>query len=165
LAALPQWPIAAGLALVVVVTQAFETKRVVFRYPTDARNPYAYVHSSPDVLKYRALAEAALASAPEQPVRVISEEYWPLPWYLRGLPRVGYWSTAPETCDGALVIASATQAVAVRERLHGKYRESYVGLRPGVICVVFTPFSQRSQSSAKGAGLYSGVPEVSKASK
>jgi predicted membrane-bound mannosyltransferase len=139
LAVRPKWPMGVALAIVVLSTQAFETKRVVFVYPTDARNPYAYVHSSPDVLKIRALADAALARAPGLPVRVISEEYWPLPWYLRGLPQVGYWSAAPEACDGALIVASTTQAAAVRERLHGKYRESYLGLRPGFICVVFTP--------------------------
>ena len=38
-----------------------------------------------------------------------------------------------------IVIASAAHAVAVRERLRGPYRESFLGLRPGFLCVVFTP--------------------------
>jgi len=70
---------------------------------------------------------------------VISEEYWPLPWYFRGLARVGYWTTPPADCDGALVISSTSLAPAVRARLHGAYRESYLGLRPGFLLVVFTP--------------------------
>ena len=139
LAAVPGNGIAAALGVVALATQCFQTHRVAFVYPADARNPYAYVHSSPDVLKFRALADAAVARAPSQPVRVISEEYWPLPWYLRGLPSVGYWSAPPDDCDGALVIVSASQAGAVRARLHGDYRESILGLRPGFICVVFTP--------------------------
>lgn len=117
----------------------FQTNRVAFAYPADARNPYAYVHSSPDVLKFRGLAEAAIALAPDQPVRVISDEYWPLPWYLRGLSQVGYWSTTPEDCDGALVIVGMNHVQTVRTRLRGKYQERYLGLRPGVLCVVFTP--------------------------
>jgi predicted membrane-bound mannosyltransferase len=96
------------------------------------------VHSSADVLKYRALADAALARAPHRPIRVISEEYWPLPWYFRGLPLVGYYATPPDECDGPLVIASLAQADAVRAKLRGSYRESLLGLRPGVLLVVFT---------------------------
>lgn len=129
--------VAIAAALLVLATQYQQTNRAAFLRPGDARNPYAYVHSSPDVKKYRALAQAAVAEFPQQPVRVISEEYWPLPWYLRGLP-AGFWTTPPDDCDGALVIASATQAEAVRARLRGQYRESFLGLRPGFACVIFT---------------------------
>ncbi len=136
-AAIPNRALAAGLALVVLALQGFQTYRAAFVYPADERNPYAYVHSSPDVLKFRALVVAALAQTPPLPVRIVSEEYWPLPWYLRGLPRVGYWPAPPADCDGALIIASARQADAVRARLRGNYRESFLGLRPGFLCVIF----------------------------
>ena len=132
---------AVAFALIVTLTLVQQTWRTSFLRPADWRNPYAYVHSSMDVLKYRALADTALAHTPGQPIRVISEEYWPLPWYLRGLPNVGYWSAPPDDCDGALIIASSTQAEAVRTRLRRTYRESFLGLRPGVVCIVFTPES------------------------
>lgn len=130
--------VVAAFTLVTLGTLFQQTWRSSFLRPADQRNPFAYVHSAPDVLKYRPLAEAALARAPDQPIRVVAEEYWPIPWYLRGLPRVGYWATPPEDCDGALVIASSTQAEAVRARLRHTYKESFLGLRPGVVCVVFT---------------------------
>lgn len=133
--------VAAAFALLVIGTLFHQTGRTSFFRPADQRNPYAYVHSSADVLKYRALADAALARAPNQPIRVISEEYWPLPWYLRGLPHVGFYSAPPDECDGALVITSVAQADAVRAKLHGAYRESFLGLRPGFICILFTPES------------------------
>jgi uncharacterized protein (TIGR03663 family) len=139
LAAFPDRWLALVAAAVTLAMLAGQTWRTSFVRSADERNPYAYVHSSPDVLKYRALAEAALARAPQAPVRVIGEEYWPLPWYLRGLPRTGYWSTPPESCDGALVIATVAQSAAVRARLHGAYSEIYLGLRPGVMFTVFTP--------------------------
>ncbi|MBI2497322.1 MAG: TIGR03663 family protein [Opitutae bacterium] len=139
LAAFPGRWLAPAAAAVTLALLANQTWRASFLRPADERNPYAYVHSSPDVLKYRALAGAALARTPLAPVRVIGEEYWPLPWYLRGLPRIGYWNTPPESCDGALVIATVAQSAAVRGRLHGAYRETYLGLRPGVLCTVFTP--------------------------
>ena len=129
---------AVAFALITFATLFQQTWRSSFLRPADQRNPYAYVHSSADVLKYRAAAEAALARHPDRPIRVISEEYWPLPWYLRGLPQVGYWSAPPARCDGALIIASSTQAEAVRAKLTGNYRESFLGLRPGFICILFT---------------------------
>ena len=131
--------VAVAFAFIALATQFQQTWRASFLRPADQRNPYAYVHSSPDVLKFRPLAEAARIHALDRPIRVISEEYWPLPWYLRGIPRVGYWATPPDDCDGALVIASNSQADAVRAKLRGTYRESFLGLRPGFICILFTP--------------------------
>jgi uncharacterized protein (TIGR03663 family) len=128
---------AAGAALLVLATLFIQTDRVAGTYSSDARNPYAYVHSSPDVLKFRGRAEDALGRSPQAVVRVISEEYWPLPWYLRGLDRVGYWTEPPPECDAALVIASADLADSVRGRLHGNYAESFLGLRPGFVCILF----------------------------
>jgi hypothetical protein len=61
-----------------------------------------------------------------------------VPWYLRGFARVGFYATPPADCDGALVIASVAQAEAVRAKLTGRYRESFLGLRPGVVLVLFT---------------------------
>jgi predicted membrane-bound mannosyltransferase len=129
---------AAAVALAVLALLCFQTDRVTRAYPSDERNPYAYVHSSPDVLKIRALADAARGRLPGSPIRVISEEYWPLPWYLRGMGGVGYWTAPPADCDGTLVIASADLEAAVRRRLHGAYDRSYLGLRPGFALVVFT---------------------------
>jgi uncharacterized protein (TIGR03663 family) len=131
--------VAGAAALAVVAMLALQADRAARVYASDPRNPYAYVHSAPDVLKFRPLAEWALARTPGGPVRVISEEYWPLPWYLRGLGNVGYWNSPPEACDGAMVVASADLAGAVRARLHGPYDQAYLGLRPGFVLVVFTP--------------------------
>ena len=137
LAAIPFRRVAIVLAAFVIFSQWRQTNLAVFLRPADARNPYAYVHSSPDVRKVRGLAESALANSPRGAIRVISEEYWPLPWYFRGLDRVGYWSLPPDDCDAAMILASAANTEAVRSRLRGRYRESFLGLRPGFICTVF----------------------------
>lgn len=141
LSALPArtYPLAfgAGLAFAVLLSQFTQVRLTAFRRPADERNPYAYVHSSPDVLKVRPRVESALASNVSGPVRVISEEVWPLPWYLRGLAGVGYWNAVPAECDAPLVIASAGLADAVRARLHGEYDVAYLGLRPGFTLVLF----------------------------
>lgn len=131
--------LAAAATLLVAFSLWQQTRLTSFLRPADGRNPWAYVHSSRDILKFRPLVEAARTARPGEPIRVISEEYWPLPWYFRGLPDVGYWTEAPADCDGALVIASIAQAEAVRARLRRPARESFVGLRPGFLCVVFSP--------------------------
>lgn len=108
-----------------------QTSLGVFRYASSERNPLAYVHSSPDVKKVPALAERA----PAGPVKVISEEYWPLPWYLRERKEVGYWTTIPDDCDASLLFVSADYAETVKGRLKGRYRQGYLGLRPGFVLV------------------------------
>jgi hypothetical protein len=112
----------------------WQTRQAVFLRPADERNPFAYVHTVPDMLKVPALA----AAAPAGPVKVISREYWPLPWYLRSRPETGYWAEPPADCDGALLFVEADQADAVSARLNGKYQKSFLGLRPGVVLLVFT---------------------------
>jgi hypothetical protein len=92
-----------ALAVVgVVAWQLGQVRQAVFRRPADPRNPFAYVHSSPDVKKASGLLSAAGAGV----VRVISEDYWPLPWYLRTGTNVGYWIQPPANCDGALLFVS-----------------------------------------------------------
>jgi hypothetical protein len=108
---------------------------VSFTRPADQRNPYAYQHSAPDMLKVRPMADAARRTFRSEPILVIGPEYWPLPWYLRGIARVGYYATPPENCDGALVIVAAELHDAVRARMHGDYAMSYIGLRPGVVLI------------------------------
>lgn len=120
-------------ACVVALSLGWQTRQAVFQRPADERNPFAYVHTVPDMLKVPALA----TKAPPGPVKVIAREYWPLPWYLRSRPGTGYWADPPADCDGALVFADADQAEAVRVRLRGKYQKSFLGLRPGVVMVVF----------------------------
>ena len=135
LSALGRWGrILAALAVaLVLIWQAGQVRQTVFRRPADPRNPLAYVHSSPDVRR----AALLVTQAGEGPVRVISEEYWPLPWYLRDRADVGYWTTVPDECDGSLLFVSTALADSVRERLRGSYEEGFIGLRPGYVLHVF----------------------------
>ena len=138
-AGLRPWWLGTALGAFALTLQIKQTQLTSFLRPADARNPYAYVHSSPDVLKLRALATSALATNPDAVIRVIATEYWPIPWYLRGFEKnVGYWSAPPTDSDAALIIASADLADSVSAQLNGTYRESLLGLRPGVLCVIFT---------------------------
>lgn len=105
------------------------------RYAADERNPCAYEHTSTDLLNgVRIILDAAAASpdGADTLVRVLAGEYWPLPWYLRGFTRVGYWTEIPDAPDAPIVIALPSDLPVIEARLKDRYVTSIAGLRPGV---------------------------------
>lgn len=111
-----------------------------FRFYADARNPYAYVHPNSDVLeiaqRLQNLAEVSPAGRQMQ-IKVISEEYWPLPWYLRRFENIGYWNELPANPDSLVIIVSTKLQEALDAKLLKKYQTEYRGLRPGVILLIY----------------------------
>ncbi len=86
-------------------------------YSAHDLNPYVYSHTTPKLV---ALAHHILeltGSHPEgmgMPVQVIqSESGWPLPWYLRDMPHVGYQTSVPEKLDPAVIIVDSDKLDAV----------------------------------------------------
>ncbi len=109
-----------------------------FRYPADVRNPYVYAHTSTSLLRLVKRVEEIAAVHPDardMQVNVIREggDYWPLPWYLRAFPRVGYWTAIPDAADAPMIIASAPLQGHLAEALEGRYFIEYHALRPGVL--------------------------------
>ena len=86
-----------------------EAYNTSFKFHTDRRNPYVYAHTSRDVLN---LAERVADIAKVDPrgnemlVHVIAadRDYWPMPYYLRKLRNVGYWSDVPDDLDSSMII-------------------------------------------------------------
>ncbi len=115
-----------------------------FRYPADQRNPYVYGHSSPDVLKIRDLVES-LASADPQghdiPIKIAAgENCWPIPWYLRRFPNIGYLMDAPKTIDVPILLVSSDVAEDKEDILlnAGEYHVAGPrGLRPGIAMYIY----------------------------
>ena len=75
-------------------------------------------------------------------IKVIAppDETWPLPWYLRGYSRVGYWTSAEaagEFGDAAAVISSAGNIEKVATALGDGYTSNFFGLRPEVVLALF----------------------------
>jgi uncharacterized protein (TIGR03663 family) len=145
--------------------------RANFRYPADQRNPYVYAQTSPDFLRLVARVAGVSAVHPDRErmlVAVVTGPYeqWPLPWYLRRMPRVGYWTTAGAVGPldrMPLIIASADFAGGVEAALGDRYVSEFYGLRPGVLLTVFierrlwdqflaSKGSGRITDQAKGSG-------------
>ena len=117
--------------------QAMRTNFVFF---ADPRNPYVYAHSVPDIkrLAKRIGTVAALHPARrDMLVKIISPDYWPLPWYLRRFRQVGYWSEMPEAADAPVIVTSPALQDKMRVRLRDAYQEEYYGLRPDILLVVY----------------------------
>ena len=119
----------------VVFALARETGRLCFENPADPRNPLAY---SPTVNDIENLVRAVNAASPKHDayIMVISDDYWPLPWYLRHETRVGYWSSIPERLDGDVIITLPAQLPGLQARLGADWTAQFFGLRPEVLAVV-----------------------------
>jgi uncharacterized protein (TIGR03663 family) len=111
-----------------------------FVFPTSAGNPYAYAQPSPDVVELGKQVEKLARAAPEQDalvVKVIAADpyYWPLPWYLRRMRNVGYWTEMPPDPDAPVAIIASTYDPdeTLNPRLPHSLMTGYYGLRPGAI--------------------------------
>ena len=91
----------------VFVHLGIEAYRASFVLQENPSNPYVYAQSTKDV---RELAEVIDRLSNEAPggfaVQVVCEndDYWPLPWYLRAIHRVGWWNSFGSDFRKAAVI-------------------------------------------------------------
>jgi len=128
------------LLLVGAVHLGWQAYLANFRFAADNRNPYVYAHPLRGVVRLADWVEKLAAVHPDghrMLVKVITDDPWPLPWYLRRFERVGYWERPPDDPDAPVVITSLDVQPALDERLRNKYRTSYYGLRPDVVLLVY----------------------------
>lgn len=122
-----------------------QAHRASFRYGAHRANPYVYAHTSSDALHIAERAEeiaAVHAEGRRMVIEVIAPEadYWPLPWYLRRFPNVGFWLTPPpepERGEPAIIIVADSMEERLKARLKGDYFVEYRGLRPTVHMAVY----------------------------
>ncbi len=116
-----------------------QARRAAFRFAADERVPYVYSHTSPDAVRLAARIVKSMDWLPEteRVVQVAAEEYWPLPWYLRSLDRVGYWNERPPRLVAPVIVLSRPISAEARAELEATHRSTFAGLRPGVLVVVW----------------------------
>ena len=143
----PTRPVKVLVALVLVAGavhlgwQAYLGSHVA-RFVAGQRNPYVYAHTAPDAMKIvRRIEEVAEVhpDGKEMVVKVITPtNYWPLPWYLRAFPHVGYYHEVPEAPDADVIVTSPQWTEAIAERTDRAYNQaSLYGLRPQVLMSVW----------------------------
>ena len=130
------WIVVVALAALL----ANDTWDRVFAHPADEKNPYAYAHTSEDLLRLPArLEELARQNPLSNPrIAVVAADAWPLPWYLRQFPQVGYWQPGQETGAADFFITTTDVSGPLADRLK-KFRPEYFGVRPEVLLVLWLP--------------------------
>jgi len=106
-------------------------------FPVEKRNPYAYVHTSWDLEELTSRVIELSSGTPHEVIKVISDEYWPIPWYLRTVDRVGYWSEVPEDPYAPIMVVSADLAGELDPERMKAYNYEFRGLRPGKIMLLY----------------------------
>ena len=130
------------------VSPIYQSWQLNFKYYADQTNPYVYAHTCNDVYSMvNAVDRAAAAEGKDTAsVCVVSDDcnYWPFPWYLRGLDKVGYWNTIDDSiCNASIILARADHEKAIlntlytvppagQRHLYVPLFDSKLGLRPAV---------------------------------
>lgn len=118
--------------------------RASVTYAADPRNPYVYAQTVPDAVRMAGRIRALAAQHPDGDAMRVSvvappDEQWPIPWYLRSMPRVGYWLTPgePAALEAPVVVASLANTAAVDAALGDRYVSEFYGLRPDVLLTLY----------------------------
>jgi len=130
-----------ALILAATVHLGWQAHQASFRFAGDYRNPYVYAQPLRDVMRLGDWIERLSAVHQDgraMLTKVIAENPWPLPWYLRRLDRVGYWDGAPPIdVDAPVVVVSDTFRADVEQRMVNDYHVSHYGLLPDVVLLVY----------------------------
>jgi predicted membrane-bound mannosyltransferase len=90
--------------------------------------------------RIRALA-ALHADGEHMVVQVVAppHEQWPLPWYLRTMPNVGYWTDVGEVPEltAPVIVASMGNTEALDAALGDRYVSEFFGVRPEVLVTLY----------------------------
>ena len=104
-----------------------------YKFYADTRSPYVYAHPVADVVTIAQRVEEMAHVHPSglnMHIQVIcpEDDYWPLPWYLRSFPNVGWWNKVDENTPAApLIIASPSVETVLKNKLD-KLKSPYVPL-------------------------------------
>lgn len=133
-------PVFVVLCGVVLALIARDTRQRVFVHPADESNPYAYAHTSEDILALPGeIADFAVQENITNPrISVIASDPWPLPWYLRRFKQVGFWQPGQQPTDADFYVTSTDAAGQYSDRLRN-YRPDFFGVRPGVLVLLWFP--------------------------
>ncbi|WP_309719175.1 flippase activity-associated protein Agl23 [Armatimonas sp.] len=109
-----------------------------FVYFSDTKNPYVYSPTLPGISELKTRMEGLAQTHPtgdKMVVKVVSRDgyYWPIPWYLRKLDNIGYYTgQLPDDVTAPVLLVSPRYEEPALERLPGHEVKGMHGLRLGV---------------------------------
>jgi len=118
--------------------------RASVTYAADPRNPYAYAQTVPDAVRMASRIRDLAAHHPARALMQVSviappHEQWPLPWYLRTMPHVGYWSRPDDALalQAPVIVAAMPFTDELDAVLDGRYISEFYGVRPEVLLTLY----------------------------
>jgi uncharacterized protein (TIGR03663 family) len=150
------------LAGVVVAASAhlgWQAWRASVVYASDPRNPYVYAQTVPDAVRMAARIRdlAGLHGDGTRMLVVViapPDEQWPLPWYLRTMTRVGYWTDEKSAPDltAPVIVSSLDHEKALDAALGDRYVPAFYGLRPDVLLTLYVERGLWNRFLSRAAG-------------
>jgi hypothetical protein len=153
---LPNWPLKLIAAIVLAAGAGqlgWQACQLNFKpqFVADPLNPYVYAHTPTPLPRLAAQLDCLAERVPKGHDMlihvVVTDNYWPLPWYLRKFndERVGYWldaKTWKRDIDrfpppAVLILSSDVDCDDLATRLAGYIGPNYESLRPGVLIAVY----------------------------
>jgi uncharacterized protein (TIGR03663 family) len=118
---------------------ASDSWRWVYRAPAAPDNPIAYAQTSPDLLRLpRRLSALSRGRETRAVIAVSSADPWPLPWYLRRWPRVGFWG-ADATLPRADFYVLDADRDAESAGVPSGFVPDFFEVRPGTMVALWSP--------------------------
>lgn len=138
-------PLQAAMALAILAGAAQlaqQTYKGMTVYAADPRNPYVYAHTAPTLVRLTDRIHDIACFAPEgnaMRVDIIAPDgdYWPLPYYLRDMPHVGYWPTIPDPLEAPVFVTPTALHEEIAARVGDTYHMEFYALRPGVLRLLY----------------------------
>jgi len=71
-------------------------------------------------------------------IKIVSDEYWPLQWYLRKYNHVGYWGKVIDDPDAPIVLGRTKTQDDLEQALKDTYYSELYSVRPGLDLYLYT---------------------------
>lgn len=71
-------------------------------------------------------------------IKIVSDEYWPLQWYLRKYKHVGYWGKVIDDPDAPIVLGRTKTQDELEKNLKDTYYSELYSVRPGLDMYLYT---------------------------
>jgi predicted membrane-bound mannosyltransferase len=130
------WGVIFALLLAGSAHLGWQAWKLAVPLAADQRNPYVYAQTSQDLRRLVTMVNTiAKAANPDTSlsVKVIApdDDYWPLPYYFRGLPQTGWYRQMPADPQASMMVVSAQLDVGL-DKNGTHLMVGYFQLRPSV---------------------------------
>ena len=78
-------------------------------------------------------------------IKIVSDEYWPLQWYLRKYKHVGYWGKIIDDSDAPIVLGRTKNQDELEKTLKDTYYSELYSVRPGLDLYLYTRLHKGKQ--------------------